>query len=209
MIGELTRGLPEQVIPEWKAVCSSVGELQLFWRFHVRFCGNDENVALMRDILPFPFRIIRKAILFCVIMEIRKLMDPAESNGKINLSLDRLVQIVQPQISVELHKKLKGLRDEIHGHCQPILRWGNKRVGHADKKVFLGEDDEKLPEVDEHQFEKAVAMMRDLLREVHACIRGPEMPMHFPEPTGDADKLMDYIRRGHAAKQAEIAGMFP
>jgi len=204
MAGDQGTGLPEHVFPEWKAINSSVGELHLFWKFHSRFCGKAEEVELMQRILPFPYAIIRKGLLFSIIMEIRRLMDPAQYRGDINLSLERLVEVIKDHVPTALHEQLAKMREEIHAHCLPIIKWGNKRVGHAGKDMALGLATEKLPEVDEQHFESALAMMHDLLKQIHAHFNGPDTPMPFPEPTGDAEVLLDYIRTGHYAKQAGL-----
>ena len=161
----------------------------------------------MQQILPFPYAIIRKALLFSIVMEIRKLMDSPHYRRDTNLSPAQLVELIRPHAPVVLHEKLVRMREDIYTHCQPIIQWGNKRVGHADKDMVLGLAEEKLPVVDEQEFEVALARMRGLLKEIHVHFNGPEAPMHFPEPTGDADVLLDYIRTGHNAKQGRITAM--
>ncbi len=66
---------------------------------------------------------------------------------------------------------------------------------------------ETLPEVSQEHFEKALAMARELLQEVHAHFWGPEAPMDIPELIDGADKLMHYIRAGRQAELAEIDAM--
>src|SRR5262249_993742 len=162
MIGESKAGLPANLTRDWTAICSAVGELHLFWRFHVRFCGNHQDVSMMEGILPFPYRIIRKALLFTIIMQVRSLLDRAETRKREktldNLSVARLVKILESD-SPALPVKLNGMLDNIRTHCEPICRWGDKRVCHADWLTAFGH--EEPPEVDQQHFERALDMMRD------------------------------------------------
>jgi hypothetical protein len=88
--------MPQNVVSEWNAIRSAACELHWFWRFHKDLCGNTQHVALMQEILPGPFALIRRAFLFSITMGMGRLLDPAESRvrGKKrpNLSLKRLVK---------------------------------------------------------------------------------------------------------------------
>jgi hypothetical protein len=213
MAGDQQTGMPEHAMPEWKAIASAVAEVQLFWRFHVRFCGNDEDVALMQDILPFPFRIIRKALLLSMTMEIGKLMDKDETTIRkttlVNLSLRRLVKLLNPHCPDLLKSRLGTMLDELETLYEPIGLWRDKRFGHSDKEMVLGLGPKPFPDVEQQRFEQVLALMRDLLKAVHTHFNGADEPMYFPEPTGDADRLLDYIRTGHNAKQRELEGLLP
>jgi len=213
MTGHQAEGMPEDVTPEWNAVKSAVAELQLFWNFHVRFCGNDEDVAVMRQIIGFPFLIIRKALLVSITMEIGKLMDKDETTIKkktfVNLSLRRLVKSLGPHCPDPLKSRLATMLDDLKTLYEPIDLWRDKRWGHSDKEMVLGLGPIPLPEIPQQQFENVLGIMRQVLQAIHAHFNGTDVPMHFPEPTGDAERLIDYILTGHKAKQAEIASQFP
>jgi hypothetical protein len=193
--------MPETFSADWKAIRSSLAELQLFWRFHVRFCGNKHDVAMMEDILQVPYLVLRKALLFTIVMQVRSLLDPAKSRGRDNVSLARFVGLFEQNYPM-LHPKLTTLLQGILAHCQDIEKWGNRRVGHADLPTVLSH--ETLPEVSQQHFEKAQAMMLELLQQVHAYFYGPEAPMEMPELMDGADKLLSYIRAGRQADLAEI-----
>jgi hypothetical protein len=196
--------MPEPLSADWKAIRSFLAELQLFWRFHVRFCSDKQDVAMMEEILPAPYLILRKALLFTIVMQVRSLLDPAESRGRANVSLARFVGLFE-QNHPTLHANLARLLQGILAHCQDIEKWGNRRAGHADLLTVLGQ--ETLPDVSQEHFEKAQAMMRGLLHEVHAHFYGPESPMDLPELIDGADKLLSYIRAGCQAELAEIEAL--
>src|SRR5713226_5126209 len=151
-------GLPEKSSADWKAICSCLGELQLFWKFHVRFCGNEQDVAMMDEILSIPYSVIRKALLFTIVMQARSLLDPASSLGRENVSLARFVGLFEEDYP-DLQRKLSKLLKAIVGHCKDIKNWGNRRVGHTDRLTFLSH--EVLPEDAQDDFEKALNMMRE------------------------------------------------
>jgi hypothetical protein len=198
-------GIPERFSADWKAIRSSVAELQLFWRFHLRFCGDKQDVATMEKILQVPYYIIRKALLFTIVMQVRNLLDqPRDHTGRDNVSLIRFVGLFKQDYG-ELSSKLSTLLQGIITHCRDIKKWGNRRIGHADLRTVLGA--EALPGISQQNFETAQMMMRDLLREVHIHFHGPESPTDLPELTDGADKLLSYIRAGYRAEVAEIESM--
>jgi hypothetical protein len=197
-------GLPEKFSTDWKAIRSCLGELQLFWRFHARFCGDKQDVAMMEEILFLSYRVVRKALLFTIVMQVRSLLDPPKSWGRDNVSLAHFVGLFEEDYPV-LHGKLSTLLKAIVVHCQNIENWGNRRVGHADLQTFLSH--ETLPEVSHEHFEKALGMMQELLQQVHANFYGPEKPIDIPELIDGADKLIFYIRAGRQAEVAKIEAM--
>jgi hypothetical protein len=127
-------GLPEKLSADWKAIRSCLGELQLFWRFHVRFCGNKEDVAMMEEILFLPYCLVRKALLSIIVMQVRSLLDPAKSRGRDNVSLIRFVHLFEHDYPI-LHAKLAALLKGIVAHCDRIEKWGNRRIGHTDMSL--------------------------------------------------------------------------
>jgi hypothetical protein len=197
-------GFPEAILADWKAVCCSVAELQLFWRFHVRFCGHKQDVAMLEDILLTPYLVLRKALLFTIVMQVRSLLDPATSFRRDNVSLARFVGLFEQDYPA-LHAKLTTLRQDIVAHCRDIEKWGNRRAGHADLLTVLKR--ETLPDVSRQHFEKAQDMMRELLHRVHAHFHGPEAPMDMPELVDGAGSLLSYIRAGRQAEVTEIEAL--
>ena len=159
---------------------------------------------MMDDILQMPYLVIRKALLSTIVMQVRSVLDPPKSRGRDNVSLIRFVQLFEQDYPI-LHAKLSALLKGILAHCDRIEKWGNRRIGHTDMLTFLSQ--ETLPEVSQVHFEKALAMMGELLQEVRAHFYGPEVPMDIPELIDGADKLISYIRAGRQAELAEIEAM--
>jgi hypothetical protein len=134
-------------------------------------------------------------------MQIRSLLDRPTTQGRDNVSLARFVALFEKDHGA-LHANLTPLLDDILSHCEDIEKWGNRRFGHADRLTVLGH--ETLPEVSQQHFEKAQAMMCDLLRAVHGYFNGPGVHMELPVLFDGADELLSYIRDGRQAKLAEI-----
>src|SRR5882762_7421077 len=86
--------MPDDVTLEWNTIWSAVCELHWFWKFQSDLCGNAQHVALMQDILPFPFMLIRKILLFSITMGIGRLLDAAEYKKRPNLSFARLLKTI-------------------------------------------------------------------------------------------------------------------
>jgi hypothetical protein len=198
--------MPEDVIPVWDHIWGTVAELHRCWKFHVDLYGNEEHVALLKEILLGPLVMIRKAVLSHITMGIGRLLDRAKYGKRANLSFAHLLDTIGPHATPEFSRRMAAMRDNAASHCQPLLLWRDKRFGHADKDHVLGV--ERLPEVEQEALEKALVMLRDLLAEIHAYFNAPGS-MHFPELGRDADEMMRYIRRGYDAERAEIAELFP
>jgi hypothetical protein len=201
--------MPTDVMPVWDHIWSGVVELHWFWRFHVDLCGNAEHVTLMRAILRGPFMFIRTAVLSHITMGIGRLLDYPDYHKRANLSFAHLLETLKPHASLEFSAKMTAMLDSADAHCQPLMLWRDKRFGHADKDHVLGIGPARLPEVEQEAVEKALALLRDLLTEIHGHFNGPDTPMPFPERVGDADCLMKYIRDGYDAERERIAELFP
>jgi hypothetical protein len=198
--------MPEDVIPVWDHVWGTVAELHRFWKFHVELCGNEQHVSLLEEILLGPLVLVRKAVLSHITMGIGRLLDRANYGKRANLSFAHLLETIRPHVTPEFSSRMAGLRDNAARHCNPLLLWRDKRFGYADKDHVLGV--ERLPEVEQEAIEQALALLHDLLAEIHAYFNPPGS-MHFPELGRDADDLMKYVRRGYDAEKAEIAELFP
>ncbi len=146
-------------------------------------------------------------------MGISRLLDKEESRvlGKIrpNLSLARLLKIIEPHAPPGLNSRLVRMLSNLKALSEPIDLWRDKRIGHADKEAFLGTGNLRLPDVEQATFEKVLETMYDVLKVVHVHFNGPELEMHFPLTVGYADALMGYIRDGNNARKARIASQFP
>jgi hypothetical protein len=200
--------MPKDVVPVWDHIWSSVVELHSCWRFHLDLWGNDQHVPLMQGILPGPFLLIRKAVLSHITMGIGRLLDYPRYRKRANLSLARLLETIKPSVSAEFLARTTAMLNAADAHCKPLLLWRDKRFGHADKEHVLGTGTERLPEVEQETFERALGMLRGLLGEIHAYFN-PGVNMPFPVRHGDADALMKYICRGCEAERVEIAALFP
>jgi hypothetical protein len=202
--------MPDDVALEWQPIWSSVCDLHSFWKFHSDLCGNPQHVALLQDILPGPLLFIRRALLQSITLEIGRLLDRAAFRERPNLSIERLLETVRSHCPADpVNTRLARMLASARAHCEPLTTWRHRRFAHADREMVLCAGDEQFPDVDREAFEKAFALLRELLQEVYAHFNGPDAAMPFPERAGDADALMDYIRAGHEARQAEVAAMFP
>jgi AbiU2 len=202
--------MPKEVAEEWQPIWAEVVDLHSFWEFHRDLWGNPQHKALMEDILPGPFRLIRGACLTSIVMGIGRLFDPPEDmrKKKANLSFPRLLATIKQARPSDgaLHQNLETLFDEAKVCYPPIQAWRHQRYGHRDKRTALGQ--EPLPDVDEQAVDKMLSRLRNLLQAIHTHFNSSGTPMEFPARRGDADALMRYIRRGYEAERAEMESPF-
>ncbi len=203
--------MPETVAVEWNAIWPAVCDLHAMWELYAGLYGNKGHARMMNDTLPGVFALIHRALRNEILMGVGRLLDPAESRIKEevfpNLSLARLLVIVRPHCPPDVNSRLGKMLKDAKTHCEQLLVWRHKRVGHADREAVF--KIKKLPNVEQKDIEKALKMLYDLLKEIHTHFNGQETVFHFPRRVGDADALMSLIKDGVNAREAEIASMFP
>jgi len=201
--------MPEDVAHEFAAIRSALCELHCVWRLYSELYGNPQYGELMDEADLGAFWLIHKALRHELLMGIGRLLDPAENGRFSNLSIEHLLNIIDPHCPAAFNTTLRKTFDLAKAHCAPLLEWRNKRVGHADREICLRIGTKKLPDVEKKCIESGLAMLLDCLKEVHTHFKGKDAEFHFPLRVGDAERLMSLIQDGLNARKAEIAQMFP
>jgi hypothetical protein len=203
--------MPENVVLAWNPIISSVCEIDWSWQFHRDIWANKQSVALLDKIMHGPLILIRRAFLTSITMGIGRLLDhPTARVGretKENLSFAHLLEIMKGHCNDDtINESLSSKLEDIETHCKLIDIWRNKHFGHADKDMTLGLLDARLPEIPGDTFDQAIAMMRNLLEQIHEHFNGPDSQLDYPERVGDADRFMEVIRAGYEAMEAKKEG---
>jgi hypothetical protein len=203
-------GVPATLLRDWTALCSAVSELQLFWRFHLRFTGNKEDVHFMQDQMLPAYLVIRKSLLVALVMQIRSITDGPESRAgkekRANLTFEHFLKELRSLCPPEFHAKLAGIVAELRTHCKPFRHWGDKRFAHADRLTVLGGNSESgLPAISQPCFQKAFRLMNDFVTSVHRHFNSRSSPAPLCGHKDPAAGLFELLHLGLDAKRAEVA----
>ncbi len=108
----------------------------LKWKIYKQIYGRDEEtVELINEIAPGCFKIFQDALLNDVIMTLARLVDKSSTSNTKNLTLSRLLEIIQQEGNDEiLIVRLKEKYKKIEEMTTVIKAERNKRIGHNDLK---------------------------------------------------------------------------
>src|ERR1041385_492326 len=100
---------------EW--IEDEVLELHAKWQIFKQLFGRSEQrIALLNDFAPDFFSIVHDSLLYDILLTISRLMDPAESGRRKNLTLHRLILMIQARdrqpLAAELAPILETLKSK-------------------------------------------------------------------------------------------------
>src|SRR5262249_44348309 len=130
-----------------------------------------EHLALMKDTVPGAFGLIMVALRNEITMAHGRLLDPPETRvggeGLVpNLSLPHLVKTVSAHCSPDIASCFDNKLQEAKAHCEPMLRWRKKLVGHSDLRTILDPGSGPLPGIDQDAIEEGMRMLAELVNEI-------------------------------------------
>jgi hypothetical protein len=104
------------------------------WNEYVELYGtNPERIDLLNEASPFFFMIIEDSLWESIILHITRITDPANSFGKENLSIRRLITLVDK----EIEEKIKHQIDEAILKSEFCRDWRNRFLAHKDLQLAL------------------------------------------------------------------------
>jgi len=196
---DIEREYVEAMGPELGRVCAALYHdvvwLHMRWAMYRQlFAKSDRRIALLNDTAGMFFGFFQRVLFEDIVLGLARLVDPCQSKGKDNLSLQRIQKLVKdPQIKSDI----RTLTDAAVAACASMRCWRNRRIAHRDLSLALATAAEPLPGISHTAIEEALCAVRDLLNrlELHYCDRtiGYEHTITAP---GDGDALVYYLNDG-------------
>jgi hypothetical protein len=176
----------------------------LIW-LHVRwglftqlFSDSSERVSMLNEAAGGFFYVIQEVLWQDVLLGISRLTDPAGRRRQENLSLYRLMELVEDE---RLKAELSSLNEELKGACAFARAWRNKRIAHRDRATASGEAG-PLPPATKEATEAALRACDQIMNHVERhyldCETGYAYADIGPQ---DASALVEYLRWGLHAER--------
>lgn len=142
----------------WQELCwiSSV------WDIHETIFQNIETVKLMNDTNEYVSHAIQKIFFEYVVLGICRLTDPPKSNGKNNLTVKSLQELVKNEFKEEVYLKLSEIDDATISHRD----WRNRYISHTDFNLRIASA-EPLRGVNRISTTNAISKLNDVLDSIY------------------------------------------
>jgi len=104
----------------------------LRWKLFKQIYGSKENVELINEFAPVTFKFFQDSSFDMIILSINRLLDSPSTFGNDNLSLSRLILMIEDEEFDDLKEELQNLYDSIKKDCTNLKELRNIRIGHND-----------------------------------------------------------------------------
>lgn len=114
-----------------------VVELNSEWMLFRDLFLNPANHPLLDDAGALAWLHLRDALMEDIVMGIGRLLEPATTCGRDNLSIARVMNLPSP--AMKPSKETLEELEKVHGEYSAVFQaWRNKRIGHNDLATSLG-----------------------------------------------------------------------
>lgn len=138
----------------------------MYWRwrqYRILFGEKPDRVDLLNQSASFFFFVVHQVLFEDTLLGIARLTAGKNSGGQLALTIQRLPELVDAHIRVEL----QALVDEAISTAKFALDWRNNHIAHRSLKRVLGDEKVKpLPAASRENIEKALEALRAILNSV-------------------------------------------
>lgn len=126
--------MPTAIDEVFQPLCQEVLDIHLAWRLYRQaFANSEEIVILLNSYAGVWFGYAQVAMYDDIVVSLFRLLDPAnQGNGRNNLTLARLADVVKADNQIALAALIRSARNHVENLLQPFADWRNKRVAHND-----------------------------------------------------------------------------
>lgn len=181
--------LPPILLDEFDTLSTDLTWLQAHWIVYRQlYKTSEQRIALLNETAPNLFFLAKRVLLDHVLLSLAKLTDPAEQSAGTNLTLERLVLLVEGMQKPELTHMLREHLGEFRDLCKPLRKHRHKRIAHRDLTVALASS-APLPDVTAETIEKALHVACQLLNAIEGAFCDSETDYEAISMLGDGDTL--------------------
>jgi hypothetical protein len=175
------------------------------WNIYRQVFGtSEERIKLLNETAPAFFKVCQDAIWADIRMELSRITDPAETFGKPNLTLKRLVNLIDPAQHPTLAAEAGQLLQEVEKRCDSFRDWRNRRGGHRDLDTALDRHIRPLPAASRQMIEDALQSVSELMNALLGYFdKDTQKYFQGLEPLGNGDTLIAYLERARAQRENE------
>ncbi len=182
----------------FEALQNDVLWLHSKWKLYCQLFGDPATVGILNEAAGFFAYAVQETLWHDVVLHLARLIDPKESFGNENLSLARLVALLDDS---SLEAKVAGLLETVKDKCSFVKPWRHKRLAHRDLDHALATAKDPLPGISRADIEAALHAVRELLDAIQLYYEDTSTAYeHVSLPAGDGRGLLVYLKEGVAAE---------
>jgi hypothetical protein len=195
---------------EYTILCHEVTILNLYWNeYKELFSGGQKRIDRMNESAPGFFHMLQNELFLANVLHICRLTDPPKSVGKSNLTICRLPELTS---DVALQGALMPLLKVADDKTAFARDWRNRRFGHYDLGLALGDAVEPLAQATRAETTEAISAIAAVLNAVEFhYFRGGTSFDFVQMPRGAltllyllGDGLKQKAERGERLKKGEV-----
>ena len=164
------------------------------WHEYVALFGTDSGrVDILNEAAGAFFRMVQDILWEAVLLHITRLTDRCGSQGRSNLTMQRLPELVDD----EIRKKTEELLAACLAKSKFARGWRNKHIAHRDyDRAMAQENAEALPFASRDMVRAAIDSIATLLNFVQAHYGGSEVGYKLTKSPRNAEVLLLVLREG-------------
>jgi hypothetical protein len=207
--------IPPSVRPLFEVLQQEVIGLHAYWiNYRQLFGKSKERVDLLNDCAGELFFILDDALLSDVQLSLSRLADPAETCGKQNATLDRLLkEITALTIPQRLNDELNGHLQRYRDRCRDIKVRRHKELAHADLGSLLrrygSAAGAPIPGPSRQEIEDALASLREFMNAIDSHFTNSHMAYENFISRNDGESLVGILKQGLRYGELRRAQVLP
>ncbi len=174
----------------WQELCGFSAK----WNLYLDLFGTEKTRDVLSDTAPGAFELIESALRNDMTMSLGRMMDPATTGGKQNLSIERLLAVLKSSCPPALHDSWVHKLQEIRAHAAPFKELRNRMIGHTDLRTALASTADPTMAVARPHVAKARTLIAELLNKISVQYTGTSHLFERVFMHGNGEDLIFYLK---------------
>ncbi len=207
-IREKTHALfPKETGELFYELLTNVAYLHLSWQNYKSLFGTSpELIDLLNWAASSFFGLLDRIMRHDVILAISRLMDPKESCGKKNVSLDCLIDKLQLSIDTTLFNKWQSELEELKDCYKPLRKVRHRLLAHEDLATTLQYHRNPLPGISRTYIENILEKIQKLLGDIEEHFCKSRTTYQYIPSIGDGEDLIFTLESAREHKKRRQRG---
>lgn len=163
------------------------------WSQYTKLFTADARVEILNAAAPFFFWVVQETLWYDTLLGISRLAGPPKTAGKDNLSIHRVVPLIQDE---SLSEVVRERIDRLSLACDFAIQWRNRHIAHRDLALALKREARPLPKASEAQVSAALEALASALNAIDKHFRRTTVAYHAASTVWDADSVVYCLRDG-------------
>lgn len=162
------------------------------WTLAVQLFGSLDRVKLLYGVADVLFNEVKQMMISDVVLKLSQLTDKARMGRNENLSLFRLLEVVEaaePGLATKL--ELGSTLKEMETLCKSIREMRNRTIAHRD----WGRRAEKTPVTSKEEIDRALELAARIMNAVHLHFDNTTTRYDPYSGSGDGERLVSHLQR--------------